>query len=250
MPADPVLANPERLDRIPLAVLILANLAPAVGVLFFGWDAHYLLLLYWLENLVVGGWTLLRMLHAGGLRVLPQSAFFAFHYSFFCAGHGIFILTLTDLPGEAPPEDFDDDGFVLLMPFRMLAGQFGWIANEMPGLFGLPLLAFVVSHGVSTLYHHFIDREDDGRDADDIMFDPYKRIVALHIAIILGAMAILETGATTAAPALLLLVGMKTAIDVHQHRSAHRKRREARSDRTRRRGQDSGDETEAGDGGD
>src|SRR5690554_584945 len=132
MPADPVLANPERLDRIPLAVLILANLAPAVGVLFFGWDAHYLLLLYWLENLVVGGWTLLRMLHAGGLRVLPQSAFFSFHYSFFCAGHGIFILTLTDLPGEAPPEDFADEGFVLLMPFRMLASQFGWIANEMP----------------------------------------------------------------------------------------------------------------------
>lgn len=238
-------------DRIPLAALILANLAPVAGVLFFGWDAHYLLLLYWLENLVVGGWTLLRMLHAGGLRVLPQAAFFSFHYSFFCAGHGIFILTLTDLPGEAPPEDFDDEGFVLWMPFRMLASQFGWIAHEMPGLFGLPLLAFVVSHGVSTLYHHFLDREDDGRDADDIMFDPYKRIVALHIAIILGAMAILETGASTAAPALLLLVAMKTAIDLHQHRSAHRKRRADRAGRSeRRRERESGDEADGGDGGD
>ncbi len=238
--------DPERIDRIPLVALIIANLTPAVGVLFFDWDAHYLLLLYWMENLVVGGWTLVRMLHAGGLRVLPQAAFFSFHYSFFCAGHGIFILTLTDLPGEAPPDDFDDS-FVLLMPFRLLIDQFEWIASAMPGLFGLPVLAFVISHGVSTLYHHFLDREDAGRDADDIMFDPYKRIVALHIAIILGAMAIIETGATTVAPALLLLVGSKIAIDVHQHRSAHRKRREPRrrTDRT----QDSGDGTEADDGG-
>lgn len=236
----------DRVDRIPLAALILANLAPVVGVLFFGWDAHYLLLLYWLENLVVGAWTLVRMLHVGGLRVLPQSAFFTFHYSFFCAGHGIFILTLTDLPGEAPPEDFDDEGFVLLMPFRMLISQFGWIANEMPGLFGLPLLAFAISHGVSTLYHHFIDREDAERDPDDIMFDPYKRIVALHIAIILGAMAIIETGATTVAPALLLLVAVKTAIDVHQHRSAHRKRRAGKAPR-RRTNENGADDGAAGD---
>src|SRR5690606_17839695 len=110
----------------------------------------------------------------------------------------------------------------------------------------------------STLYHHFIDHEDDGRDADDIMFDPYKRIVALHIAIILGAMAIIETGATTAAPALLLLVAMKTGIDMHQHRSAHRKRRERRTRREtrrpRRRGRgaegSSGDSGNGGDGGD
>jgi len=235
-------------DRIPRAALLLANLTPVAGVLFLGWDAHYLLLLYWLENLVVGGWTLVRMLHVGRLRVLPQAAFFTFHYSFFCAGHGIFLLTLTERPGEAPPDDFDDGSFVLWMPFRLLVSQFEWIAGRMPELFGLPLLAFVLSHGVSTLYHHFLGREDAGRDADDIMFDPYKRIVALHIAIILGAMVILETGTATAAPALLLLVAGKIAIDLHQHRDAHRKRRAGAGPRGRyRRG---GNGTQGGDGAD
>lgn len=225
-PADP-------LDRIPLAALVLANLAPAVGVLFFGWDARYLLLLYWLENLVVGGWTLVRMLHAGGWRVLPQAAFFSFHYSFFCGGHGLFIIGLVAADGM-DADLGDDDGFPLLIPLHLLAGCLAWISQEMPGLLGLPLLAFIISHGVSAVYHHFIGREDAARDADDIMFDPYKRIVALHIAIILGAILILETGAGSAAPALLVLVVAKTAIDIHQHREAHRTRREPSRRRRRK----------------
>lgn len=222
----PIPPPESALDRIPLAALVLANLAPAVGVLFFGWDARYLLLLYWLENLVIGGWTLLRMLSAGGYRVLPQAAFFSFHYSFFCAGHGMFIIEL--IGGEV--DDSAEDGFPLMLPLNMLRGEFAWIAQEMPALLGIPLLAFIISHGVSTVYHHFIGREDARRDADDIMFDPYKRIVLLHIAILLGAMAILATGAETVAPALLLLVALKTGIDIHQHRSAHRKRRRVRNE--------------------
>lgn len=220
--------DPEQLDRIPLAALIVANLVPPVGVLLFGWDARYLLMLYWLENLVVGGWTLVRMLHAGGLRVLPQSAFFSFHYAFFCAGHGMFIVMLTSLDGEMPDIEMGDDELPFLLPVYLLAGQFAWISDEMPGLLGLPLLAFALSHGVSTVYHHFIGREDAGRDAESIMFDPYKRIVALHLAIILGAMAMIGSGTGNAVPALLILVGIKIAIDVHQHRRAHRKRRAER----------------------
>ena len=214
------------IDRIPLVALVLANLTPAAGVMFFGWDARYLLLLYWLENLVVGGWTLVRMLHTGSWRALPQAAFFSFHYSFFCAGHGMFIIALAAGSVEADAvADSGEDGFPLLIPLHLLAGCLAWVKTEVPGLLGLPLLAFVISHGVSAAYHHFIGREDAARDAGDIMFDPYRRIVALHIAIVLGAVVILETGAGDAAPALMLLVAIKTAFDVHQHRAVHRKRR-------------------------
>lgn len=232
----------DALDRIPLAALILANLAPLFGVLFFKWDAGYLLMLYWLENLVIGGWTLLRMLSTGGLRVVPQSVFFTFHYSFFCAGHGAFLLTLVAADAPGLDGDYDEGpGGVFLMPVHMLTAQFDWIAQAMPGLLGLPLLAFIVSHGVSTVYHHFIAGEDRQRDADDIMFDPYKRIVALHIALILGAMLMFNTGLEDTLPALLVLVAAKIAIDVHQHREAHRKRRAAtRSEATKENGAEGG----------
>ncbi|MDX5445467.1 MAG: DUF6498-containing protein [Zoogloeaceae bacterium] len=231
-------ARPD-IPRIPIAALILANLTPAAGVLFLGWDARYLLLLYWLENLVVGGWTLVRMLHTGGWRSLPQAAFFTFHYSFFCAGHGMFIIALASggAEGDALP-DSGEEGFPLLIPLHLLADCLAWVKTEVPGLLGLPLLAFVISHGVSTAYHHFIGREDAARDAEDIMFDPYKRIVALHIAIILSAIVILETGAGDVAPALMMLVAIKTAIDVHQHRAVHRQRR--RVGRTKENGADDG----------
>ena len=220
-PADP-------LDRVPLAALVLANLTPLIGVFFFGWDARSIILLYWLENLAVGGYTLLRMLHAGGWRVLPQALFFSFHYSFFCGGHGMFIIGLASV-GEVQPDMGlgDDDGFPFLLPLHLLAAELAWVRAEMPELLGLPLLAFVVSHGVSTVYHHLLGREDARRTADEIMFDPYKRIVALHIAIILGALAILGLDAGNAWPALAILIAIKTAIDVHQHRTAHRKRRES-----------------------
>ena len=248
-------ASADPLDRIPLTALILANLAPLAGVLFFGWDARDLLLLYWLENLVVGGWTLVRMLHAGRLRALFPALFFSFHYSFFCGGHGMFIIDLTSLDGQDTVDLDDADGFPFLIPLHLLSANLAWVQQEAPELLGLPLLAFVISHGVSTLYHHFIGGEDRERDAEDIMFDPYKRIMALHVAILIGAIFMLEAGAATALPALLLLIAIKTGIDVQQHRSAHRKRREAGSAREARRPRKRSRDTEgnggdSGDGGD
>lgn len=214
-------------DRLPLQALVVANLIPLAGVVFFDWNARNLLLLYWLENLVVGAYTLLRMLHAGGLRALFPAAFFSFHYAFFCAGHGMFILAIATLggaDGAAAPEAFDDDAWGPLMPFHMLWSLIESILRDAPGLLTLPLLAFVVSHGISTLVHHFIGGEDKGRGADDIMFDPYKRIVALHIAILAGSMLVIGSGGGSLAPALAVLVAIKLAIDLHQHRRAHRLR--------------------------
>ena len=39
---------------VAIALLIVANLVPLVGVLCFGWDLTTLVALYWAENGVVG----------------------------------------------------------------------------------------------------------------------------------------------------------------------------------------------------
>lgn len=170
----------------------------------------------------------MRMVHLGGLRGLPIAAFFSFHYSFFCAVPGIFLLTLTDAGDEHTPSD-DGAGFPLLLPFHRLRNEVEYIHNAMPALLGLPLLALIMSHGASTAYHHFRGGEDTGREPSDIMFDPYKRIIALHIAIILGAIALFKVGADQAIPALVFLVSVKIVIDTHQHRRAHRNRQTQRT---------------------
>ena len=46
---------------ISLASLLGANIVPLIGVLFFNWDAGVVVLLYWLENVVIGFYNILRI---------------------------------------------------------------------------------------------------------------------------------------------------------------------------------------------
>jgi len=213
------------------AALVLANLVPLAGVLFFGWDALALLLLYWLENLVVGFYTLLRMLRAEGLKGIGPGAFFVFHYGFFCAIHGVFVISIASLGEATNPADqlFADDAPFPLMPFLLLANLLEWIRVEMPGLLFLPLLGFFISHGLSFFEHVIVGGEDAGRSAQKIMGDPYRRIAVMHVAILAGAGLIVSMGGGSAVPMLLALVALKTWIDLAQHRKAHRRRAEEAS---------------------
>ena len=65
------------MDRVPagrgwmgaaaaVIALVLANLLPLVGVVFLGWSLLTVLLLYWLENGIVGAYNVARMALAGG----------------------------------------------------------------------------------------------------------------------------------------------------------------------------------------
>lgn len=51
-------------------LLVAANLIPLVGVLFFGWSLWTILVLYWVENGIVGFWNVPKILLAQGA-VLP-----------------------------------------------------------------------------------------------------------------------------------------------------------------------------------
>ncbi|MES1203719.1 MAG: DUF6498-containing protein, partial [Pseudomonadota bacterium] len=59
-------AAPEpglRMARIIGAVLV--NAIPVFGVLFGGWSAFALMLLYWLENVIIGVFNVARMIASG-----------------------------------------------------------------------------------------------------------------------------------------------------------------------------------------
>jgi hypothetical protein len=209
-------------DRLPVVALIAANLIPLVGIFLFDWDVRYLLLLYWLENLVVGAFTAIRMFSVGGIGALPMVLFFSFHYSFFCGGHGMILLGVTSLAGpESHEAPFQESGIPFLIPLELLGNTLAWIKLNMPDLLFVPLLAMVLSHGVSLIKHHWLGQEDEGRKAQDIMSDPYRRIFVLHLAIIAGSFFIVSTGGGSAAPMLALLVGGKIWLDLHLHRKAH-----------------------------
>lgn len=166
-----------RTYRDPIALANLGvDLLPVVAVLSFGWGAAPLVALYWLENLIIGVFTILRMLAAGtqngafGLGgALFLSAFFTVHYGMFCFGHGVFLYTFagnTDFPGPA--------------------GLVSWAAGSGAHM-GLFLTA-IAAVNLAVYLRDFIGRGEFRRtELATQMGAPYGRIVTLHIAIILGA---------------------------------------------------------------
>jgi hypothetical protein len=199
-----------------VVALVVANLIPLIGVLFFGWSVWNILVIYWLENGIVGLINVLKMSVATGDEVTPGVTFvvngrpatsatkmglipfFIVHYGIFWFVHGIFVLTL--------PAFFSlmsDDGMTL---------DLGPVVFAAVGL--------AISHGLSFWWNFLHGGEYRRTTAAALMFAPYRRLVALHITIIFGAFAVMFTGAPAAAVAVLVTI--KTAIDLSLHLAEHR----------------------------
>ena len=199
-----------------VVALVVANLIPLIGVLFFGWSVWNILVIYWLENGIVGVINVLKMSVATGDEVTPgvtlmvngrpaTSAtkmglipFFIVHYGIFWFVHGIFVLTLP--------------------AFFSLMSDDGMTLDLGPVVFAA--LGLAISHGLSFWWNFLHGGEYRRTTAAALMFAPYKRLVALHITIIFGAFAVMFTGAPAAAVAVL--VAIKTAIDLGLHLAEHR----------------------------
>ena len=213
-----------------VAALIVANLVPLVGVLWFGWDVWGILIIYWLENGIYGLFNVLKMRRAegpedsspiamaemrrriNGLKVNGRSPsgtgkavlipFFIMHYGIFWVVHGIFVLTLP------------------LFAFTGANGEpdFGSTLNPLVILFALVCL--FISHGVSYLFNYIGRGEYLRTTAARQMFAPYGRLVVLHVTVIIGAVLISMTGAP--ASAIVVLVLLKIAFDLGLHLAEHR----------------------------
>lgn len=186
-----------RATSTPSAVgLVVANLVPLVGVLFFGWSLFGVIAVYWLENGVIGAYAVLRIALAGETADTPSKVFlapfFLVHYGGFWLGHGVFLVSL-----------FGDGG--------------GFGAGPMPG--GGAVVALALSHGTSFVMNYLVGGERKTASPTLEMFRPYGRVVLLHVVILVGGMLIDALGAPTAA--LALFVGMKTALDLGAHLVGH-----------------------------
>jgi hypothetical protein len=205
-------------SRLALAALVVANLLPLFGVLFWGWDLGLIMILYWLENGVIGLYTLAKLFthmpsgaespaleHAGKLFLMP---FFAFHYGMFWAVHGVFVLLFFGGGfGAGIPMPTAMPGYVL-----ELAGRDGALM--------LGLLALVASHGVSFASNYLGRGEYRRGTLQEKMMQPYGRVVALHLTLLLGGFASFMLGEPVGA--LLLLIALKIVLDVRAHLREHR----------------------------
>ena len=194
--------------------LIAANLLPLYGVLALDWPVFSLLLLFWLENVVIGVLNALRMLLAdpadaalwtGKLLMVP---FFCFHYGMFTAIHGSFVVSMFGGKEYAHMKD----GLIPVNAAMRAIADFDlkWA-----------LAVLAASHVFSFLWNYLIRGEFRRAAIAELMHRPYKRIVVLHLTILIGGGFSMALGSPLWA--LLLLLALKVGFDLTAHVKEHAK---------------------------
>jgi len=198
--------------KISIASLIIVNLIPLFGVLFLSWNIFMVLFLYWTENLVIGFYTLLKMTQAPFIRVkdLPKHeefgkhnstsikskpgliTFFIIHFSIFSLAHLFFLNTLFG------------NSVKLLFTYNI----------------ALVLFCLFLSHGISFFTNFIGNKEYKRTDAVKIMTAPYKRLVVMHLTIIIGG--IISKMFNYEGLMVVFLIILKIILDTISHIKEHR----------------------------
>ena len=180
--------------------LVAANLVPLAGVLFFEWTVYELLLLFWAENLIIGAYTVARMVtlytRNGDGRVLFTIPFFCFHFGIFTLAHGAFVM------GHLRPE--------------------GGLESPVIVSLWLPFLALIISHGASFVGNFLRGQEYRGMKSEKVMMAPYQRVVIMHLTVLGSGWLISVFGEPLLA--LVLLVMLKAGTDLVTHVHEHREK--------------------------
>lgn len=202
--------------RPSVIALLLANLVPVFGVLFFRWEVFPLMFLFWSENVIVGAFNVLKMLFAdpespvewiGKVFTIP---FFCIHYGMFTFIHGIFVIALfggglrhgAGFPG---PETF----------WRIvLENHLGWA-----------ILCLAASRAISFGTNYLGSGEYKRASLQQLMQQPYGRIVVLHLTILFGGFLMMALHSPVWG--LFLLVMLKIVLDLRGHFAERRKFTEA-----------------------
>ncbi len=199
-------------QRPSVIALLLANLVPVFGVLFLRWEVFPLMFLFWSENVCVGVFNVLKMLAAnlesplswaGKLFIIP---FFCVHYGMFTFVHGVFVVALFG-GGLAPRAGFPGPD------------TFWRIAHEHH--LSWAILGLAVSRAISFGTNYLGNGEYKRASVQQLMGQPYGRIVVLHVAILGGAFLMVALHSPTVG--LLLLVALKIAFDLRGHFAERKK---------------------------
>jgi hypothetical protein len=176
--------------------------------LALGWNAAAIVIFYWAESPIVGFFNVLRMRRAQGSvrasgmtlngRTVTEASrtslilFFAAHYGFFTLGHGVFV-------------------------FAVFGRQFEGSLRDL----GIAALGLAVSHGISYRKNFIGGEEYKKVSFANLFWQPYSRIVIMHLTIIFGGALAGASGSPL--PALILMVALKTLVDLASHLAERRK---------------------------
>jgi len=190
--------NSEPITKAHWIPAIISNAIPLIGVLFFSWNIGHIVILYWIENIILGFWNVPRIFFAGAylnkLKNLPLSIFFCIHYGIFCLVHGVFIVGLVSFSNTRSVNSIRIDNNILntINEFATTGLIFG-------------VIIMFLSTGWDLIKNYIISGEHKQWNIGRAMAYPYAHIIVVHIAIFVGAFGAILLGAPLAL--LLALIG-------------------------------------------
>lgn len=171
---------------------ILLNLITLWGVWFKGWDAKIIFLVYCLESVIVGIYTLIKILlsalnkssemskYANGTTPLVFGLFlmlfFTFHF-------GLFIFVQLSIFLGVANLGYDNTISVI--------GLFTNPTKYLPVYAQLLLLSFFITHGLIVIKNFVITKQYKTAKLTTLMFEPYGRIIIQQLVVIMGSMTLL-----------------------------------------------------------
>ncbi len=203
---------------ISIIMLIAANSIPAWGIIFYEWNPVYLLIIYWIESGIIGLFNVFKMLIIssrfsgkfspfslmGGLFL---SAFFTVHYGGFMAVHGIFLGVFLSGFQDAAGDPFSFSFVREILPHTtdpMTITKSGFMA----------VIGLFISHLFSFILNFLMNKRKYETSLPGQMIRPYKRIVIMHLTIILGAFIFLGLGRNSIFIAILWIF-IKICADIY-----------------------------------
>jgi hypothetical protein len=251
-------APPSVWSEASVWILIAVNLIPAIGVLFWDWSLYSVMILFWMETAIIGFFQILKIIRVMTIFSLFLVPFFCVHFGGFMLGHFIFITALfgpsghhhLSMPWTVLPDLLFNQGFWVPALALFLSHGFSFFSHDWNPPQTAPSQATNQPSIPSTDYHPMQDWQSEiqpiqaqvnGKpvtlspqaqkvlmwvanraarpSGQDLMAEPYKRVVVMHLTIIMGAFLSKILGTTKVV--ILLMIGLKIAADLLSHVRYH-----------------------------
>jgi len=201
-------------------ILIIANLVPFFGVLFFQWDIFTIFVIYWAESAIIGFFNVFKIIISGlkndftkDGKIPPKETtlaflifmapFFIIHYGGFMLGHLAFIIFI--FGNNFASNSIDKETLSVVDPYNLL----------------LSITVLFLSH-LFSFYFNYLRKKEYLKVDNPMtqMFTPYKRIVIMHVSILIGGGLAMTLNSDFYG--LIILILLKIAIDVYSHKKEHK----------------------------
>lgn len=203
-------------NKFPNLILIVANLVPLFGVLFWGWSGKAIIVIYILETVIIGLLNVLKMITVYILNgtknepPLPPNPdntimvtgwglipFFVFHYFFFIFIQSVLFFAFSSMWDKSNPHE----------PYELINNFLPLINGEAR----YALIVFAIANGAYLINDFIISGKYATESLVGLMMQPYKRIFVQQFVVILGGFVFMLSGNATIVA--IIFIVLKTAAD-------------------------------------